>query len=143
MEEKKQEEFEQWTANQWRTGINLRGETFHAWLTEMVEKYDLEYGTLNRFYEEIRRDYMKENNITAMVNVHNKDYVAITKRVEDALANWYPTYPVNIVKRRGEVGDDFDWIRIIFKVIVIPLLVLFVIAMICLGYLMIEMTFGG
>jgi hypothetical protein len=78
---------DKFTADQWRNGTYLRGETYHTWLTEMVEKCDLDYASLNHFYDEIKQTYCKERGLIPE-NLHNQDYVAITKRVEEAIEKW-------------------------------------------------------
>lgn len=78
----------EFTADQWRDGTYLRGETFHLWLTELKDKYGLDYGLVYQFYQDIRFTYMQENDIEEIGDLHNSDYVKINQRIEIALENY-------------------------------------------------------
>lgn len=71
-----------YSADDWRTGKNLRGETYHLWLTELKEKYDMEYPSLNLLYEDATKRYKYEQGIE---DLGNRDYVFISRQIEDAL----------------------------------------------------------
>lgn len=74
---------DQFTAEMWRSGKRMSGETFHAWLEEMVEKWGGDYATIHRFFQEIKQTHCKENNLNPRT-LSNNEYVTITKRIEDA-----------------------------------------------------------
>jgi len=131
-----------WTADHWRTGKNLRGETYHAWLSELVEKFDLDYPTLNRFFEEIKRSHAEENNLN-FHNLSNEAYIAITKRVEEVIEKWYPTYPAKMLRRRGEVVEGRDWIETMLRWTLITCFGVIILMIIVAGFYAIDMLLGG
>lgn len=73
------------TADEWRNGTNLRGETYHLWLKELAETYSMEISTIARFYQEITKCYREENNMEGDKHLKNKDYPEINDRVEKAV----------------------------------------------------------
>jgi hypothetical protein len=76
---------DRFTANMWRNGTLMQGETFHAWLEEMTEKSGLDYPHMHSFYQEVKEIYCREEG-KHKDHLQHPDLIAITKRVEDAVA---------------------------------------------------------
>lgn len=88
-----------YTAQMWRDGSNLRGETFHLWLEEISAKSGMDLPHCRMFYEEIKETYRHENDISED-GMRNEDYVKLTARIEEAVATAEEYRQAHILKKQ-------------------------------------------
>ena len=88
----------EYTAQMWRDGSNMRGETFHLWLEELHASSGLTLYVLNQLFDDAREHYMFEKGMIRD-QLSDNDEIAISKRMEEALTKADEIYQ----KHRGAI----------------------------------------
>jgi len=76
-----------YTANDWITGNNMRGETFHLWLKQLSINHGIKLSTVGILYVEAKKTYMFENNIKKEKDFHNEDEIKVSNQLESFLSS--------------------------------------------------------
>jgi len=76
-----------YTANDWITGNNMRGETFHLWLKQLSINHGIKLSTVGILYVETKKTYMFENNIKKEEDFHNVDEMTVSRQLESFLSS--------------------------------------------------------
>ena len=110
----------QFSAEQFRSWENVRGETYHLWLTELPKKCEFTLQECNMFYRDIADSYWHEKGLANDDFLSNYDHSTIAKRVEEALERLpllEEQRKQDKQRRQKRSSNPFNFVRKLFRVL--------------------------